>query len=79
MIFCVGSNLSHMTEPKSFSHAVGYFFLGSIPSKCVQERLNGPVHVNLFLNFVAASEAEAETWGCFVTGRYVIIIQNTLE
>ena len=56
------------------------FFLGVIPSKCARERLDVPIHVNCnILKFVASSAVEAETGGCFVIGKDVIIIRNTLE
>ena len=61
MILCTDTDVSYLTEPKSHSHAVGYFFLGSIPSKCARERLNGPIHANCnILKFVAAYAAEVE-------------------
>ena len=56
------------------------FFLGIIPSKFAQERLNGPVHINFnILKSNVASASEVETGGYFVTGRDVIILQKTLE
>ena len=56
------------------------FLLGIIPSKCVWGHLNGPIHVNCnIFKKIAASAVEAETEGCFVTGRDVIILRNTLE
>ena len=71
---------SYLTDPEAHSCAAGYFFLGSIPSRCVLKGIFGPIHVNCnILKFVAASAAEAETGGCFVTGIYVISLRNTLE
>ena len=80
MILHPDTDVSYMTEPESLSSAEGYFPSGIVPSKCARERINGPIHVNCnILKFVAASAAEAETGGFFVTGKYFIIIQNTLE
>ena len=80
MILRADINASYLTEPEACSRDAGYFFLGSIPSKCAREFLNWPIHVNCnILKFVAASAAKAETKGCFVTGRYVTILQNKLE
>ena len=71
------TDVSYLTEPQSRSRVAGYFFSGSIPSKCARERLNGPIHVNcrIFKEF-AAPAAESETMGCFVTGRDVIVLQK---
>ena len=80
MILCANTDASYMTELQAQSYSAAYLFLGSVPSKYARERLNGPLHVNCkILNFVAAYAAEAETGGCFVTGRDVIILRNTLE
>ena len=80
IILHADTNALYLTEPQSRSCPAGYFFLWSIPSKCSQDRLNGPVHVNgKILKFVAASSYEEETGGYFVTGRGVVILQNTLE
>ena len=54
--------------------------MGGIPLKCSRERLNGPIHINCnILKLVPASAAEEETRGCFVTGIYAIVRQQTLE
>ena len=37
---------SYLIELEYRSCATGYCFLGSIPSKCAWEHLNGPIHVN---------------------------------
>ena len=80
MILRADTNASDLTEPQLRSRAVGYFFLRIILSKCARDRINGPVHVNSkILKFVAASAAEAKTGGCFIMGRDVIILRNTLE
>ena len=74
MILRVDTNALYLTEPQAHSHDSGYFFLWSIPSKKLCERLNGPVHVkcNILLGKIA-SAAESEIGGCFVMGRDVII------
>ena len=65
IILHADTNASYLTEPEARSCAAD---------------LNVPIHVNCnVLKFVAASAAEAETGGFFVTGKYFIIIQNTLE
>ena len=65
-----------MTETEARSRTAE--FLWSIPSKFARERLNGPIHANCnILTFIAASTADAETGGCFVTGGDVIILLNT--
>ena len=46
MILRADTDASYLTEPKACSHDVGDFLLGSIPSKCAREQLNGPIHVN---------------------------------
>ena len=80
MILRADTNASYLTEIESRNCVAGYFLLESIPSKLKRERLNGPIHVNCnILTFVAASSAEAETGGCFVTGIDVIILRNSLE
>ena len=79
IILCANTYMSYLTEPEAHSNAAGYFFLWIIPSKFARDRLNGPIHINCnILNFVAAFAAEAETEGCFVTGRYFIVLRNTL-
>ena len=65
IILHADTNASYLTEPEARSCAAD---------------LNVPIYVNCnVLKFVAASAAEAETGGCFITGRYVITLQNTLE
>ena len=79
MILCADTDASYLNKPQSRSHSAGYFYLGNLPSKCAWEHLNGPVHVKHNIFKKSASAAEAETKRCFVTGRDVIILQNTLE
>ena len=80
MILHADTDASYLTEPETCSRTSGYFFLGSIPSKCAQESLNITIHVNCnILKSVATSAAESETGISFVTGRYVIILRSTLE
>ena len=46
----------------------------------MKERLNGLIHVNRnILNFFAIFTEEAEVGRCFVTGRDVINLKETLE
>ena len=45
IILRADNNASYLTEPEARSRDAGYFFLGSIPSICTQDRLNGPIHV----------------------------------
>ena len=47
MILRADTDASYLTEPEALSHAAGYFFLGSIPSKYARERLNVPIYANL--------------------------------
>ena len=80
MILRADTDELYLTGPEARSHAVEYFLLGRITSKCTGERLNGAIHVNSnTLKFVAASSAEEENGGCFVTGIDIIRPQNTLE
>ena len=75
MILRDDTDASYMTKLEARSRSSEYVFLGSIPSKCKLERLDGPIHVNCnILKFVAASATESETGGCFLTGRDIIII-----
>ena len=46
IILRTDTNASYLTEPQACSRSAGYFFLGSIASKCSWERLNDPVHAN---------------------------------
>ena len=46
IILDADTNVSYLSEPEARSHTAGYFFLESIPSKCAQERLNVPIHLN---------------------------------
>ena len=79
MILRANTDVSYLAETKVRSHAAGYLLLGMTQSKLMQDSVNGQVYVNCkFLKFVAASTLEAETGGCFVTGRDVIISRNTL-
>ena len=73
MILPANNDALYLTGPQARSR------LGSIPSKSARGRLNGPAHVNCnILTFVTTSVAEAETGSCFLMGRDVIILRNTL-
>ena len=80
MILCANTNTSYLSDPQACSHTSGYFFLGIVTSKCVQECFNDQVHWNCnILILVAAYISDAETGGCLVMVIYVIILRNTLE
>ena len=79
-ILRANNDASYLTKTESRSCTSVYFFLGSVPSKCAWGRLNVPIYVNCnILKFVTISYSETETGGCFLTGRDVIILQNTFE
>ena len=70
----------YINEPQALISDTRYFFLESIPSKFAWEQLNYPIHVNFkILEIAAASAVESETGVCFITGRDVRILRNTLE
>ena len=60
MILRANTDESYMTEMEAHNCAEVLLLLGSIPSKCVWEQLNGPIYVNdKILKVVADSAVEA--------------------
>ena len=59
--------MHHFWLTRTRAVAIQALFFENITSKCTQDCLNGPIHVNSnILKFIAASALEAETRGCFV-------------
>ena len=53
MVLNIHSNASYLTEPKAKSRLAGYFFLGSVPVKGQEIKMNGNILLHVeYLKYV---------------------------
>ena len=80
MVLNIHSDASYLTEPRARSRLAGYFFLGSVPVKGQEIKMNGNIFVACgILKIVVASAAEAELGALFLNTKEGKIICLMLE
>ena len=80
MILNIHLDASYLLERNTRSRALGYFFLGLMPTRDKPIRLNGAIfNLCSILKFAAASAAEAELGFLFLNVKQGRILRLTLE
>ncbi len=80
MVMNILLDASYLSETKARSHMCRHFFMGWIPKKGEQIKLNGAFHVYLsILRFVVASAAKVELRALFHNYQTGIIFWSILE
>ena len=80
MILNMHSDVSYLSETKSISRLGGYYFIGSVPKKGQEIRINGNIIVaTRILNIVVCSAAEAELGAHFLNLKEGKILRLVLE
>ena len=80
MILNIHSDASYLSETKSRSRLGGYYFMGSVPKKGEEIRINGSIFVATgILKIVVCSAAEAELGALFLNLKEGKILRLVLE